>query len=68
MTSSDQLVSEKEKLENFMYHYSNCLNALGEIKDLMVQGNDIPAINRLRDVTRELEQISHLVKETHDDM
>jgi len=68
MTSSDQLVSEKEKLENFMYHYSNCLNALGDIKDLMVQGKDISAINRLRDVTKELGQISHLVKEVHDEM
>ena len=68
MTVSDPIVSEKEKLENFMYHYSNCLNALGEIKDLMVQGKDITAINKLRDVTKELEQISHLVKETHDEM
>ncbi|MDA0194847.1 MAG: hypothetical protein O2887_07000 [Bacteroidetes bacterium] len=68
MTSSDQLVSEKEKLENFMYHYSNCLIALGEIKDLMVQGKDISAINRLRDVTKEMDQISHLVKEVHDEM
>ena len=64
----DQLTSEKEKLEHFMYHYGNCMNALEEVKELMVQGKDITAINKLRDITEELSQISHLVKEVHDDM
>lgn len=64
----DQLTSEKEKLENFMYHYGNCMNALEEVKELMVQGKDITAINKLRDITEELRQISHLVKEVHSDM
>ncbi len=64
----DQLTSEKEKLENFMYHYGNCMNALEEVKELMVQGKDITAINKLRDITEELGQISHLVKEVHNDM
>jgi len=64
----DQLTTDKEKLENFMYHYGNCLNALEEAKELMVQGKDITAINKLRDITSELRQISHLVKDVHDDM
>ena len=64
----DQLTSEKEKLENFMYHYGNCMNALEEVKELMVQGKDITAINKLRDITEELRQISHLVKEVHSDL
>lgn len=51
-----------------MFHYGNCLNALEEVKELMVQGKDITAINKLRDITEELGQISHLVKEVHDDM
>ena len=68
MTVNDQLVGEKEKLENFMYHYGNCLNALEEVKGLMVQGKDITAINKLRDITKELGQISHWVKEVHDDL
>ena len=64
----EQLISDKEKLENFMYHYGNCLNALEEAKELMVQGKDITAINKLRDITEELGQISHLVKEVHADL
>ena len=64
----DQLTTEKEKLENFMFHYGNCLNALEEVKELMVQGKDITAINKLRDITEELGQISHWVKEVHDEI
>ncbi len=64
----DQLTSEKEKLENFMYHYGNCMNALEEVKELMVQGKDITAINKLRDITEELGQISHLIKAVHNDL
>ena len=55
----DQLISGKEKLENFMFHYGNCLNALEEVKELMVQGKDI---------TEELGQISHFVKEAHEEI
>ncbi|MEQ9425537.1 MAG: hypothetical protein RJQ09_14025 [Cyclobacteriaceae bacterium] len=68
MTENAQLTTDKEKLEHFMYHYSNCVNALKEIKNLMVQNKDISAINKLRDVTSELDQISHLVKEVHEDL
>ena len=64
----DQLISGKEKLENFMFHYGNCLNALEEVKELMVQGKDITAINKLRDITEELGQISHFVKEAHEEI
>ena len=44
------------------------MNALEEVKELMVQGKDITAINKLRDITKELGQISHLVMEVHNDM
>jgi len=55
--------SEKEKLQEILYHYSNCITAMDEVKDYIVHKKEIQAINKLKDIKHDLTIVGTWLKD-----
>ena len=55
--------AEKQRLQEILYHYSHCLTAMDEVKDMIVHKKDIPAINKLKDIKHDLTMIGSWLKD-----
>ncbi|MDH5397473.1 MAG: hypothetical protein OEX02_04960 [Cyclobacteriaceae bacterium] len=60
--------AEKEKVAEILYHYSHCLTAMDDVKDLIVHKKEIQAINKLKDIKHDLTMVGNWLKELHDQM
>ena len=48
----------KEQIENVVFHQTQCLNALADMKKLIETHQDDTAINRLKDIEKELTRLT----------
>ncbi len=48
----------KEKIENVVFHQTQCLNALEDLKALISNHQDAYALNKLKDVEKELTRLT----------
>ncbi len=48
----------KEQIENVVFHQTQCLNALEDMKKLIATHHDDSAINKLKDVEKELTRLT----------
>ena len=55
--------TEKEKLDEILYHYSHCLTAMDDVKSFIVHKKDIQAINKLTDIKRDLTKVGNWLQE-----
>ena len=60
------MAEEKQKLENALYHYGHCVTAMDDLKKYIVRGKDVNAMNKLKDIQRDLTQIGHWIKQVND--
>ena len=60
------MAEEKEKLENALYHYGHCVTAMDDLKRFIVSGKDTNAVNKLKDIQRDLTKVGHWIKDVHD--
>ena len=61
------LPTEKEKLQEILFHYSNCISAMDEVKSFIVHKKEIQAVNKLKDIKHDLTRVGIWLKdmETH---
>ena len=55
--------TEKEKLQEILYHYSNCITAMDEVKSFIVHKKDIQAVNKLNDIKHDLTMVGSWLKD-----
>ena len=48
----------KEQIENVVFHQTQCLNALEDMKDLIANHHEDSAINKLKDLEKELTRLT----------
>ncbi|MEQ9301865.1 MAG: hypothetical protein RIF33_25015 [Cyclobacteriaceae bacterium] len=53
----------KEQLENVVFHQTQCLNALEDMKRMIETHHDDSAINKLKDVEKELTRLTVQLRE-----
>ena len=55
--------AEKERLDEILYHYSHCLTAMDDVTSFIVHKKDIQAINKLKDIKRDLTKVGNWLQE-----
>jgi len=55
--------AEKERLDEILYHYSHCLTAMDDVTSYIVHHKDIQAINKLKDIKRDLTKVGNWLQE-----
>lgn len=58
----------KEKIENVVFHQTQCINALEDMKKLIATHHDESAINKLQDVEKELIRLTKQLKKIEEDV
>ena len=48
----------KEQIENVVFHQTQCLNALEDMKDLIANHHEDSAINKPKDLEKELTRLT----------
>lgn len=58
----------KEQMESVVYHQTQCLNALEDMRKLIVTHHEDLAINKLRDLEKELTRLTVQIREIEETM
>lgn len=53
---------EKERLDEILYHYSHCVTAMDDVKELIIHKKEVQAINKLRDIKENFEVVGKWLK------
>lgn len=53
----------KEQIETVVFHQTQCLNALNDMKDLIATNHEDIALNKLKDLQKELTRLTFQLKE-----
>ena len=53
----------KEQIESVVFHQSQCLNALDDLKKLIATPHEDHAINKLKDLEKELTRLTIQLRE-----
>lgn len=55
-------MNTKEKIENVVFHQTQCLTALEDLKSLISNHHEDSAINKLKDLEKELTRLTIQLK------
>ena len=56
----------KEQIENVVFHQTQCLNAIEDMKKMIATHHEETAINKLKDLQKELTRLTLQLKEIED--
>lgn len=56
----------KEQIESVVFHQTKCINALEDMKQLIETHHEDSAINKLKDVEKELTRLAKRLREIED--
>jgi hypothetical protein len=56
----------KEQIENVVFHQTQCLNAIEDMKNMIATHHEETAINKLKDLQKELTRLTLQLKEIED--
>ncbi len=58
----------KEQIESVVYHQTQCLNAIEDMKSMIATHHEETAINKLKDLQKELTRLTLQLKEIEENI
>ena len=59
-------MDSRERIEAIVYHQTQCLNAIEDLKLMINQHHDDEAINKLKDLQKELTRLTKQLREVEE--
>jgi hypothetical protein len=60
------IMETKEKIESVVYHQTQCLNAIDDLRNMIATHHEAQAINKLRDLEKELTRLTRQLRDIED--
>jgi hypothetical protein len=58
----------KDQIESVVYHQTQCLNAINDLQEMIKHGDENIAINKLKDLQKELTRLTLQLRQIEDKM